>query len=161
MTEGFCSSCDPTFPYKLGELCLSDCPSDYLKDESTPNNLSCVKVCPTGYYADFTNKICNICEVNCLNCISNTNCIECNSNFYLNELHTCIDSCPATNYFVSNLDPKQCSPCYNGDNCETCKDYSLPQMCLTCVPPSTLLRASISSSTGVCSSSPIVIIKFY
>ncbi len=131
---------------------MSDCPPDYLKDESTPNAFACVKVCPTGFYADFNNKLCNKCAANCLNCISLTNCLECNSGYYLNEFSTCINSCPTTQYFFTNADPKQCFPCYNGDNCETCKNYSLPQMCITCISPFILKRASISSSTGVCTS---------
>ncbi|KAL4495999.1 hypothetical protein ABPG72_015421 [Tetrahymena utriculariae] len=80
-------------------------------------NYQCVSVCPDGFASD-SNKTCQPCDFTCLTCSapqSNTSCLTCKSNTYLNPNKSCQSNCPAnywtdqTNWKCQNCDPS----CYN------------------------------------------------
>ncbi len=85
---------------------------------------TCVNPCPSGLYGDNSNHTCCGCNSNCYTCANTAvYCTGCTGGLYLFPgNHTCIASCPTTNYYT-NSTSFTCVACNN--------------KCLVCLGPST------------------------
>lgn len=71
--------------------------------QSVNNNVVCVQCssiacsqCLIEQFYDNSNRVCQSCPLNCLNCISSLVCITCSNGYYLNNItKQCTSSCPA------------------------------------------------------------------
>ncbi|EAR90505.2 zinc finger lsd1 subclass family protein (macronuclear) [Tetrahymena thermophila SB210] len=112
-------------------------------------NLQCVSTCPDGFATD-SNKICQPCDSTCLTCStpqSNTSCLTCKTNTYLNPNKSCLSNCPSK-YWTdqTNWKCQVCDPtCYNcispGDqnSCTSCSGtlYLFSNQCINTCPTNT------------------------
>lgn len=95
-----------------------------IKDE---NNFNCVAKCPDYYFEDKISSTCKPCYSNCIRCISETDCVECGNNLYLQtENKQCAKSCSDNYYFPSWS--RVCLKCDN--DCKTCTNSS--SQCVSC-----------------------------
>ena len=96
-----------------------------------PTNITCLKVCPDGFFANKTSQTCDPCNVNCSTCLNSANyCLSCMSGWYWTGW-SCYDPCPVHYYTNTNL-----------INCTKCSLY-----CDTCIGPSTLCTVCTLSGT--------------
>jgi proprotein convertase subtilisin/kexin type 5 len=119
-----CQLCDPNC-YKCtgsSKNCTQCTGSLYL--DSTTN--SCVSVCPDKYYSVNSTLQCSPCISPCVNCISNTSCISCQSGWFLFG-NSCLVSCPVDTY-IQNSANNTCDPC--SSNCLTCINFTF--QCKSC-----------------------------
>jgi hypothetical protein len=88
------------------------------------NNNECVATCPSGYYKDSLTQKCLPCSSNCKSCSDSSNCVVCNSNYFLLNAK-CRPECP-NGYTTNNgkcvrCETKNCSSCTpNGKTCTEC-----------------------------------------
>ncbi|CAG9336280.1 unnamed protein product [Blepharisma stoltei] len=137
----FCLSCVSSYPvlYRERGNCVAE---ETLTDDN----------CPTGYYED-SNKICQKCDNNCLDCFSaSTHCNSCPTIYgetYLNKLdYTCVSKCPDLISVVDSTN-KLCLPC--DASCQTCSGIS-SNSCLSCPTSGTKYFTSDSQCVSACSS---------
>ena len=82
----------------------------------------CVNLCRAGFYGDFLDNTCKVCSNNCLNCVSTSVCISCNTGYFLDDLTQCVNSCK-NGFYGSSSDStckiciSNCSICVNSSNC--------------------------------------------
>ena len=73
--------CSPTL-YTVADLkkCVTQCPLTYFRQGQY-----CLLACPSGFYAEVSNKTCQPCSSECLTCTGSTrdNCITCSASYYL------------------------------------------------------------------------------
>ncbi|ELP94575.1 hypothetical protein EIN_042640 [Entamoeba invadens IP1] len=110
-----------------GEFC-SKCELNYfLYDENMPQG--CQSRCDDGYYKTTENEIakCKKCSVieNCITCKSETKCVKCGNNQYVQEDGTCGDTCPEKHRKgdgVCEECPSLCSDCQESGKyaCDVC-----------------------------------------
>ena len=113
----------------------------------------CQPDCFDGYYADFLDNICKLCDKSCLNCnINSTHCLSCPDPNFLynfqclnkcpnemviyvkdNYIKVCLSSCP--NYFY--LNQSICEACFY--LCKTCNGRE-NNSCLSCDYPNYLFK---------------------
>ncbi|XP_036399293.1 proprotein convertase subtilisin/kexin type 6 [Megalops cyprinoides] len=102
------------------ETCMGRAPSECLTcrrglylhvDHST-----CVDTCPTGYFADDTQRQCLKCHENCMKCVRDADrCTACNEGYSLAGM-TCVPECADGTFF--NLEEMKCIACHH--SCATC-----------------------------------------
>jgi hypothetical protein len=147
------------YSYGPSNQCVRECPPPY---RGYAPNSSCVLNCPTQYYFyDVTTNICNMCDPNCIVCISFTNCIQCKAGFNLFS-GVCNISCIPTNGVITYSNPNgicvgTCPVPYFGDkSIYTCvqvcpnKQYGEPttRLCTGC--PATCAQCSSPTHCTVC-----------
>ncbi|KAL4506318.1 hypothetical protein ABPG73_017052 [Tetrahymena malaccensis] len=126
-----------------GNSCISQCPTNKFKN---PDN-TCKPSCPKGYYKDYQQQSCLLCDTKCSACTgsSPTECSSCNLGYELNGTtcisHICDESCGTC--FGSRQD--QCTSCQPGytlkgqicisnchASCKTCSVFNDPNFCTSC-----------------------------
>ena len=96
------------------------------------NTNNCSIGCPNGQYQNATSYKCQLCDQNCLTCVTfSTNCLSCGfssigASLYLHQ-SSCLLNCP--NQFFPNGTANNCDSCFEG--CQICNG-SLPQNCTVC-----------------------------
>ena len=76
---------------------------------------------------------CEPCSINCVKCISQNDCLECEVSYYLTKPNSCLEECPEK-FFETSLG--ECQPCLN--KCILCYDEN---SCEICVSPLVFLDA--------------------
>lgn len=123
-----CSVCYAGYFFQSNNSCVVTCssPSNF----GNPLTLTCVTSCPTGYFKNSTNRMCTLCDPNCLTCdTTSTKCLTCaTGTFLINNF--CDVNCPSTHY--KNTPTNQCLPCNSA--CLTCSGGTSSN-CLSCSAP--------------------------
>ena len=113
------------------------------------NNKACTKTCLSGQFYSTFFLSCKTCSINCIYCLSTTNCISCLSGYYImrdREINQTIGYCTLTcgDYFYQDNDTflcKRCSP-----SCISCTSYT---SCTKCLSPNVLINGYCSSNTTI------------
>jgi hypothetical protein len=94
-------------------------------------NKTCLTDCPNSYYKDVGNSRCNLCENNCLTCLSLSICKSCVAGTYLFNT-MCLSECPLKTYTSPSNVCIPCIPpcltCFNDTRCITCSLGYLSQV---------------------------------
>ncbi|EAR90503.3 zinc finger lsd1 subclass family protein (macronuclear) [Tetrahymena thermophila SB210] len=149
--------------YILVDYCTSNCLTCDAKGCSKCSstyflyNYQCVLVCPDGFASD-SNKTCQPCDSTCLTCStpqSNTSCVTCKPNTYLNPDKSCKINCPSQYWGDNTWKCQQCnSPCYNckspGDSnsCTSCSGtlYLSSNQCINTCPSNTYKQTQTNNN---------------
>jgi len=126
-STGKCGTCDDSCATcnGAGSTSCTGCKDDTLLD---PTTKSCVKDCPTGYYADTTAHTCVLCNTTCYKCTSATECTECNGIYSLDSVtKKCTTTC--TEGYYPDTITHTCKKC--DDKCKTCNGEG-DKKCTTC-----------------------------
>lgn len=111
-----CTVCAQDFKFKLGNKCVSECPSLRFYNK-------CIEKCPFGYLSIGNN--CLPCEGNCITCEENLEkCSSCPSDSVLFQ-GKCLEKCPMGTFVEDNL----CVSCQNP--CESCEGKE--NFCVSCL----------------------------
>ena len=168
-----CLTCSnkSSFPYLNGTNCLSTCPNGYFLNSNNEcqqcsytcqnctdfgycitcsnqfplmimNQRSCVQSCPEGYYVNNNN--CFKCQLPCITCESQLECLSCDTNNPLNLLYTqqkrCVSTCPIQTFQNKSICiscSNSCKICNNTIDCLTCNDgfFGYGNSCVGTCPP--------------------------
>ncbi|XP_062274784.1 proprotein convertase subtilisin/kexin type 6 [Scomber scombrus] len=79
-------------------------------------NSSCIDTCPSGYFADESQRLCLMCHERCMTCLRYADrCTACSEGYSLAGM-TCVPECTNGTFF--HLEEMTCSPCHS--SCRTC-----------------------------------------
>lgn len=105
----------------------------------------CESECPTGYYehgTEYLGSTCEPCSENCRDCTSNSVCLECGNEKYLDPSSaSCKTSCPDGFFGKEGTDvigrlcepcPSTCNMCNSGSECTECRDFNALTPFSTC-----------------------------
>jgi len=120
----YCTSC-----YDIADNC-STCHSagpyaSFLYINDTEGYFNCLKTCPSGYFANTTTRICDLCDPTCTTCKTNsTYCLSCLTGYGWYN-YVCYQPCNAGYYYSNNNTncsqcPLTCSDCVNFTTCTVC-----------------------------------------
>ena len=150
-TTNICEKCDQSCSICRGasqDQC-TECSYGYF---SVPDQSTCVKSCPSGYWLNVSILTCSPCCKGCSKCKDSdcNSCIACQPSYFLQQLPPlsaiCMESCP--NGYWPDFSSNICSPCHpacssctgpKGTDCASCSlGYFLQpnsSTCLTSCPP--------------------------
>ena len=149
-TNNTCVPCDIACSACLGSSNseCSACNSGYFLQPS-PESTTCLNSCPSGYWKDITNHICDPCNAACSACTGslNSQCSTCNTNYYLQPPPagtTCDSTCP--NGYWRDDASKKCQSCHH--TCSICTGTG-NYRCSAC-NLGYFLRSSVTTCASTC-----------
>lgn len=118
----------------------------------------CVLTCPDGFFSVEVNSTyrCEKCMGLCLNCLSSTQCLTCQSPYIYYDIDfQCLLACPSTHYelnYVCKLCLAPCMTCLDASTCLSCSiGYYYNGTCLASCPQGTYANTT-AGSCDVCAS---------
>ena len=133
MLLSICSACDLGCDTCNGSECYT-CSNGYYLYNST-----CLTVCPSYYFGNYTERLCMACYTGCIVCdgLTSTSCFSCGvddngTQYYLTEPipNTCTVTCPASYYSTLNPDYFICDKC--ASECTHCYQINQNYACTGC-----------------------------